>query len=257
MKLLNLGCGHRYHPAWINVDFHSTGPGVISHNLYCPLPFADNIYDYVYHSHVLEHFPRRFAPVFLRECFRVLKPDGVIRVVVPDLEKLARLYLSLLENALTEDDEAKKRYDWIVIEMLDQMVRHDSGGEMLRYWRQDPMPAESFVRERVGSEIKIALGAIRNSSAPRPSESKKENGFHDWPDSEQVGRFRLAGEVHQWMYDRYSLGVLLRNAEFQDIRICRADESFIPNLNEYRLDLEADGSIRKPDSLFMEAKKPK
>jgi hypothetical protein len=59
------------------------------------------------------------------------------------------------------------------------------------------------------------------------------------------------------MYDRYSLGVLLRNTGFQDIRVCRADESFIPNFNEYLLDLEADGSIRKPDSLFMEAQKPK
>jgi len=257
MKLLNLGCGRRYHPAWVNVDFQSTGPGVISHNLYSTLPFPDDIYDVVYHSHLLEHFRRGFAPVFLSECFRILKPGGVIRVVVPDFERLARLYLELLEKALQGDDEAKRRYDWIAIEMFDQMVRHESGGEMLRYWRQNPMPAESFVWERSGSEIKIALDALRNSSAPRPPESKKENGFYDGPDFEQVGHFRLAGEVHQWMYDRYSLGVLLRNAEFQDIRVCRADESFIPNLNEYLLDLEADGSIRKADSLFMEAKKPK
>jgi predicted SAM-dependent methyltransferase len=257
MKLLNLGCGRHYHPAWINVDFHSVGPGVISHNLYSPLPFAGNSFDVVYHSHVLEHFPRRYAPVFIRECFRILKVGGVIRVVVPDFEQLARLYLDLLAKALQGDGEAQERYAWITIEMFDQMVRNEPGGEMLRYWRQDPMPAESFVLERSGSEIKIALDALRNSSAPRPPEPKKENGFHDEADSEQVGRFRLAGEVHQWMYDRYSLGVLLRDAGFQDIRVCRADESCIPNLDEFLLDLEAGGSIRKPDSLFMEAKKPK
>jgi hypothetical protein len=59
-----------------------------------------------------------------------------------------------------------------------------------------------------------------------------------------------------WMYDRYSLASLLRKTGFQEIKICRADESKIPDFNRYGLDLEPNGAVRKPDSLFMEARKP-
>ncbi len=254
MRLLNLGCGRRYHPAWINVDFHSMGPGVISHNLYSPLPFADNIFDVVYHSHLLEHFPYRFAPIFIRECARVLKSGGVTRVVVPDFEQLARLYLDLLERARKEDGEAKKRYAWTLIEMFDQMVRDEPGGEMIRYWAQNPMPAESFVMERCGYEVRIALEELRKYPISG-KESEREDFFTGSLNPEKIGRFRLSGEVHLWMYDSYSLGTLLKEAGFNDITRCHAAESAIKDFETYHLDTEADGSTRKPDSLFMEARK--
>jgi hypothetical protein len=57
------------------------------------------------------------------------------------------------------------------------------------------------------------------------------------------------------MYDRYSLGKLLKQAGFREVRVFRADESMIANFNSYLLDIEPDGSVRKPDSLFMEGRK--
>lgn len=255
MKLLNLGCGHRYHPAWVNVDFRVTGPGVIAHDLNYPVPFADNSFDVVYHSHLLEHFPKRYAPLFLQECFRVLKPGGIIRVAVPDLEQITRLYLDLLEKALVGDEEAQKRYDWIVLEMFDQMVRNQSGGEMRNYWAQNPMPAEPFVISRYGSQVLDALAALRSPSSPAPPPASKKVRREEKLDVTRIGQFRLSGEIHQWMYDRYSLKVLLQDAGFHNVRVCQADESDIPKFNSYLLDIEADGSVRKPDSLFMEARK--
>jgi hypothetical protein len=56
------------------------------------------------------------------------------------------------------------------------------------------------------------------------------------------------------MYDRYSLGQLLSKYGFTDIKVVKADESSIPNWNSFGLDI-IDGKVRKPDSLFMEAKK--
>gem|GEM_PF-106570 len=251
-RLLNLGCGSRYHPAWVNVDFRSNGNGVIVHDLKKRLPFDDVSFDAVYHSHVLEHFPKHHAPLFLRECFRVLRPGGILRVVVPDLEQIVRLYLEALEKSLQGNHEAQYRYEWIMLELFDQMVRNVSGGDMFQYWRQNPMPAEAFVIARMGSEVKNVLHDLRSrqssSSNPRPPEAPRE--------PEAIGRFRLSGEVHQWMYDRYSLGKLLCEAGFEDVRVCRADESAIPDFNTYRLDIESDGSVRKPDSLFMEGRKP-
>jgi hypothetical protein len=169
---------------------------------------------------------------------------------------MARLYLDLFEKALQGDEEAQSRYDWILLELFDQMVRNQSGGDMLNYWKQDPMPAESFVIERYGSEVLHALAILRGSSDQASLQSKaKKLNEKDEPDATQIGQFRLSGEIHQWMYDRYSLGSLLEDAGFQNIRVCRPDESNIPSFNSYVLDIEHDGSVRKPDSLFMEAQK--
>ena len=253
IKLLNLGCGNRYHRDWINVDFVSPSSEVISYDLTRRLPFAESEIDVVYHSHLLEHFRKDHALCFLTECFRILKPGGIIRVAVPDLEQIVRAYLELLDNSLKDDEIAKKRYDWIMIEMLDQMVRNQSGGKMLTYWRQNPMPAEDFVIQRVGSEALKFINQVRNSVPDivvKGQSSSKEN------DPFEIGVFRLSGEVHQWMYDRYSLKVLLEQVGFKEIGQRSADESSIKDFNSYFLDIESDGSVRKPDSLFMEAVKP-
>ncbi|HBH60222.1 MAG TPA: group 1 glycosyl transferase, partial [Nitrospiraceae bacterium] len=251
MKLLNLGCGSHHHPAWTNVDFVSSGDDVMPYDLNAGIPFEDGSFDAIYHSHLLEHLPRAYVPVFLKECNRVLKRGGTIRVAVPDLEQIVRIYLNELERSLDGDTESMQRYEWIILELLDQMVRNKPGGDMIRYWEQCPMPGESFVKQRMGAQLSNALHNI----------SKRKNGNRnganplDNPPAQQIGEFRLSGEIHQWMYDRYSLGKLLREAGFRDIGTCRADESGIPAFNSYLLDIGPDGSVRKPDSLFMEATK--
>ena len=252
MRLLNLGCGARHHHDWVNLDFQPTSPEVMPYNLLTgPLPFPSNVFDAVYHSHLLEHFPRRYAPIFMQECGRVIKPGGVIRVVVPDLERIAQLYLALLVKAAQGDEKAQQRYEWIMLEMFDQMVRNCPGGGMFEYWKQNPMPAEDFVIERLGSEVLSALAFLRSSPDmnPRPESEIKLDPI-------QIGQFRLSGEIHQWMYDRYSLGALLTSTGFDSVKVRQADESAIPDFNRYLLDIEANGTVRKPDSLFLEAQKP-
>jgi predicted SAM-dependent methyltransferase len=48
------------------------------------LEFEDNTFDFIYTEHVLEHFFLNEAFDLLGECYRILKPNGVIRIVVPD-----------------------------------------------------------------------------------------------------------------------------------------------------------------------------
>ena len=254
MKLLNLACGTRYHPAWVNVDLNSRGPGVIPCDLRQGLPFTDNSFDVVYHSHLLEHFSKAFAPVFLRDCFRVLKIGGIIRVVTPDLEQIVRVYLRILEKLEGGSKEIQERYNWIILELLDQMVRNQSGGEIFKYWSQDPLPAADFVLERMGSELLDNLSnpqIIDGSESDSPEDSYQEANL----DALKVGEFRLSGEVHQWMYDRHSLKALLQEVGFKDVKVCQADESYIPNFDSYLLDIEEDGSPFKPVSLYTEARK--
>lgn len=58
------------------------------------LPIKDGVVDALYSCHMLEHLDREEASRFLKEARRVLTPGGVIRLVVPDMKKLAGQYIS-------------------------------------------------------------------------------------------------------------------------------------------------------------------
>ncbi|BAS59570.1 type 11 methyltransferase [Leptolyngbya boryana NIES-2135] len=272
---LNLGCGYRVHSAWINVDFAATSEGVIAHNLIQGIPFPDASFDVVYHSHVLEHFSRSSAITFLQECYRVLRPQGVIRVVVPDLEQITRTYLQALEQSIAGNSEWNPRYDWMLLELLDQVARHQSGGEMYSHLAQSKLKDPEFIVQRCGTEIKNLIESRATSPQVTPpvsrtrrilrqvyrflnhASSRREAVLKFILGSEytalQIGRFRQSGEVHQWMYDRHSLDRLLQHSGFSSIVQRSATESYIPDWCSYQLDTEHDGSVYKPDSLFMEA----
>ena len=275
MDCLNLGCGYRFHPSWTNVNFTSTGKGVIAHNLTQGIPFADNSFDVVYHSHILEHFPKNSAKSFLQECCRVLRPQGVLRVVVPDLEQIARTYLIALEKASSGSQEWAANYEWILLEMYDQMLRNRRGGEMKTYLSREHIPNEEFIIKRCGSEVKQIIDVTRQ----KPQQSHNKSDLREQlkhllkqidlfltechepllkPLSKiysalRIGYFRQNGEVHQWMYDRYSLSVLLEKCGLEHIVQRKATESYIPDWAAFNLDTEPDGSVYKPASLFMEA----
>lgn len=251
MALLNIGCGSTYHPDWVNLDI-SGGDGIIQHDVYNALPFEDESFDAVYSSDLLEHLHRRFVRTFLRECWRVLLPGGLIRIGIPDLEAAARCYLHNLYDAMKGDPQAEERYEWTVIELIDQLCRHRAGGEMADYWKRNPMPAEDYVYQRVGKEAEKAVRAFRKGDH-RPAEYGATIALETDPGL--VGAFRVSGQAHLWMYDRYSLRKLLEEAGFTKIRQCSADWSRIPNFSRYRLDIAEDGKVRKPDSIFMEGGK--
>lgn len=86
------------------------------------IPCADGTVDAVYHSHFLEHVDRDAVPTLLREIHRVLKPGGIHRIAVPDLEVLARSYVQHLdvcarqpEQAAVHDPYVAGLYWWSVI----------------------------------------------------------------------------------------------------------------------------------------------
>jgi hypothetical protein len=69
-----------------------------------------------------------------------------------------------------------------------------------------------------------------------------------------TGMFRYSGEIHQCMYDRFSLAKLLEERGFQKIAVKSAFDSEIKGFTDFRLDAVND-KPRKPDSLYMEARK--
>jgi predicted SAM-dependent methyltransferase len=66
----------------------------VHHDLNFGLPFADDSVDYLYASHILEHFYPDLGERILRDAHRVLKKGGRIRICVPDLKHAVDLYLA-------------------------------------------------------------------------------------------------------------------------------------------------------------------
>lgn len=270
---VNLGCGTRFHPDWTNLDFTSADPSVISYNLRAGIPFPENTFEVIYHSHVLEHFSRSEAIDFLRECRRVLKPRGIIRIVVPDLESLARTYLQALERAVERDPQWEHNYEYVMLELYDQTVRDRPGGEMGDYLKQERIPNLDFVIEQGGVDAQIIIDQARQVAKPfdhaglarRIYRYLRRVGFgregllrlilNKEYEALEVGRFRRRGEPHLWMYDRYSLLKILRDVGFESPQLFSAAESQVPNWTDFCLDTERDGTIYKPYSLYAEARK--
>lgn len=167
LRKVNLGCGARFEKDWINIDFYSCPPDVFMYNLTKPLPFKSGFLDVVYSSNCLEHFSKSDAECFLKECIRILKPEGILRLAVPDLEMICRSYLNALEHAKNNDSGWNEKYEWSLIELLDQCTRQSYGGEMLRYWCKDVVPGEEFVIERVGTEY-LNFRDYYNKTYPGP-----------------------------------------------------------------------------------------
>lgn len=127
-KLIHLGCGPLVErtswidcdgswnarintlPAWMQRIIRGSLKGINSKmynwpahvryvDLLKPLPFANNSVDAVYASHVWEHLYRKDAERATRQILRILKPGGILRLAVPNLEHYCRVYLSELGSA--------------------------------------------------------------------------------------------------------------------------------------------------------------
>lgn len=277
IKMLNIGCGPTFHPDWINLDIASSNPSVLAVNINCGLPFLADTLDVCYSSHVLEHLDRHAAQNLINECMRVLKKNGAIRLVVPDLEGIAREYVRIIDAISLGDKKKFSEYDWILLEMYDQVVRNNSGGEMVRFLNGLGQNDRAFVSSRIGIEAE-KFWALKqpphkniqlNYLARRGVFLSLFKGLRERLagffvrllagkqafESLKIGLFRNSGEVHQWMYDKYSLTRLLEQAGFVDVKVCSSMESRIPRFGDYSLD-NLNGVVRKPDSLFIEASKP-
>jgi predicted SAM-dependent methyltransferase len=272
---LNIGCGSIFHPSWNNIDSHRESSLIDLYDIRQGLPFSDEYLQVCYSSHVLEHLTQHHAKALLIECMRVLKSEGIIRLVVPDLEAIALNYLSTLERS--GDIEAQANYDWMMLELFDQTVREFSGGEMGKYLSRPNLPNREFILSRIGYEAEQFWQKQRENLSDQPTlidKLKSKNlgwlvkklriaiakffvliiAGKESAEAFDIGLFRNSGEIHQWMYDRFSLARLLEECGFVDIKICQAHESRIPDFNSYDLDI-IDGKVRKPDSLFIEASK--
>lgn len=91
---LNLGCGPYATAGWLNCDLAPV-PGVdVRTDLRRGLPFAANALDCIAAIHVLQDLAWNEIAPALQELHRVLKPGGVLRLAIPDLDRAIHAYLA-------------------------------------------------------------------------------------------------------------------------------------------------------------------
>jgi SAM-dependent methyltransferase len=124
LRRLNVGCGATPTPGWVNYDnsisirlagwpvltslLRRLGllseqqkrfisivrqKGIRYANAVKRIPEPDHSVEVLYTCHMLEHLDRREAALFLKEARRVLMPNGIIRIAVPDLRYHINNYL--------------------------------------------------------------------------------------------------------------------------------------------------------------------
>ena len=93
MVKINMGCGWRnFGSDWIHID-----GGDYDHLDYkdiTKLEFEDNTVDLIYASHVIEYFDREEIVEVLEEWMRILKPEGILRLAVPNFKAMVNIYLN-------------------------------------------------------------------------------------------------------------------------------------------------------------------
>ena len=96
---LQLGAGQNILAGWFNTDYFPR-ENIFFLDVTKTFPIPSASFDFVFTEHHIEHISYKNAVFMLKECFRILKPGGVIKVITPDLE-------SSISNYLNNDIEGK------------------------------------------------------------------------------------------------------------------------------------------------------
>jgi predicted SAM-dependent methyltransferase len=183
---LHLGGGEHVQPGWLNTDLHDfrRKDAVVYLDARRPFPLPEASFDFVFSEHMLEHLTYAEGRRCLRECFRVLRPGGRIRVATPSLEQLAHLY-----DADTGD--VQRRYvRWALDSFVPEADAELPGfvlnnfmhawGHRFVYDRQTlrhALEAEGFVdveEQRVGESGEPALAGLERHLSAEPEFNEYE-----------------------------------------------------------------------------------
>ena len=136
------------------------------------LPLAPGSCDVLYSSHVLEHLSLADLRVALKNAYTLLKPGGIFRSVVPDLEVAAKKYLAsgAADRAsvfLKTTSLGKVKRERSCVGLLREMI-----GNSVHLWMWDYVGLEAELREAGFVDIRRAsfgdtndemIGRVENS----------------------------------------------------------------------------------------------
>lgn len=170
---LNLGSfTTMYHHGWTNIDVHDLG-GFAGHYKYQyqladlrqGIPYQTQTVDLLMLHHMLEHFSYSDGLQLLRDCRRVLKLDGAMRIVVPDCQRLVGGYLAT-------NPENNGRGLWELDEINDESAASPTAAgklwALLCHGHQAAYDWETLARQLREAGFKPQQAQLRTNPANHP-----------------------------------------------------------------------------------------
>ena len=173
---LNWGCGPTPPPDWINAD-RLSGDGIqISCDIRDGLPVPDATFDYAVSIHGLQDLPYLDIVPVLQELRRVLRPGGVLRIGVPDLDRALAAYArGDHEYFYIPDAESAALGGKLIVQIIWYgSVRTPftwSHWKWLAIAAEPPLPHEKTVAPR-------SYAALRTAAAASRFEASKDASAH-------------------------------------------------------------------------------
>lgn len=174
---VNVGAGPFGQEGWTNLDMFKHKNISFPYDCRKKLPFTDGSVDRIRAEHVFEHMdPKKEAPKFLSECLRCLRPGGILRIVVPDLELFVNAYsagtaeawaelgynlnnlpfpiatpMDILNHTFRQEGEHKYAYDFVTLR--DRVLRAGFKDVKKQSWGNslDPMLCADLENHRIYS----------------------------------------------------------------------------------------------------------
>ncbi|MDO4574085.1 MAG: methyltransferase domain-containing protein [Planctomycetia bacterium] len=171
---LNVGCGTDYKPGWINLDNnsdHNIKQLDLNWDMRYYMPFPSESVDFIFNEHFLEHLTVEQGKSAIQEFLRILKPGGVLRIAMPDLENTVKAYY----DEDWRNSPTLKKFGLTFIQTRAERINIGFrwwGHQWLYDWEE----LERRIRE-VSETVQITRCALRQSEYPelRDLETREES----------------------------------------------------------------------------------
>jgi predicted SAM-dependent methyltransferase len=107
---LQIGCQGQVIKGWLNVDIEPKSREVALMDATKSFPFGADTFSYIFTEHMIEHVSYKEAELMLKECYRVMKTGGVLRISTPNLKFLMELYSESKTEVQKAYIQESKRY---------------------------------------------------------------------------------------------------------------------------------------------------
>ena len=267
----NFGCGPIFSEiGFDNYDYYGIPGKIKKLDLTKPLNIPDDSYKFCYSSHCLEHISYKQVIEFLKEIYRILKPKGIVRIVVPDFESLVKEYIFILKKvkdskSAKEDDKRNKiNLQFIVDLILDDLTKEDI------YGLKDQRLASGYYDSKYVKEVSSLLNngeEIIDKEVLRGSKlflrklktfiktKNKLNIIKNKIFFSFVKDPRKNGFAHKWIWDEMQLFYVLQDIGFSSIKRHDFNTSDLEDWHKFKLDSNKINQPLHPLSLYIEASK--
>lgn len=235
---LNIGAGGGwYHPDYVTLDAiknkyinNSIVQDIVKNPI---LPFKDNSFSAVYSSHCFEHLLEKDLLFALKEIKRILKPDGVLRIVVPNIRLFFEAYdrKDMSFFSWTKDNKYYKYDSWLRLisrSVYEPVVNYLSDEELKSFYMKSKHYRQ-FCRFLIDKAIELNL-----------EEKESDNYF---PDN------------HKNYFDEEIIKNYLNQFEFKNIEISKPRNSKYKYFQNTKLLRNIFDNTRPHMSLYVECNK--